>query len=274
MWDPKYKKHWSTSSANEFGRLANGVGRCIKKSTNTIKFTRKKDVPISRSKDVTYGSFVCNVRNDKAENNRTRFVIGGNQINYPGEVETPTADMLVEKLLFNSAVSKRNAKFMNMDISNFYLMIPLKRPEYILISIKYISDEIINKYKLGKISDKNGSVYIKSNLVMYGLSQADLLANELLEKRQNNRGKEQSKFFPDLGKYDWIPVQFTLVVDDFGVKYVVEGRALHLKHTIEEKYTVTSEWDGQRYIGITIDWDYKRRQVQISMPRYVTNTIK
>ena len=74
--------------------------------------------------------------------------------------------------------------------------------------------------------------------------------------------------------HDWIPVQFTLVVDNFGVKYVGEEHVLHLKHTIEEKYTVTSEWDGRRYIGITLDWDYKRIQVHLSMPQYVTNSLK
>ena len=140
MRDPKYKKNWSTSSANEFGRLANGVGGRIKNPTNTIKFIRRKDIPGSRRKDVTYGSFVCNVRNEKAEKNRTRFVVGGDRINYPGEVATPTADMLVAKILFNSVVSTRNAKFMTMDISNFYLMTPLKRPEYIRISIKDIPE--------------------------------------------------------------------------------------------------------------------------------------
>jgi hypothetical protein len=31
--------------------------------------------------------------------------VGGNKINYPGEVATPTAKMLVAKLLFNSVVS-------------------------------------------------------------------------------------------------------------------------------------------------------------------------
>ena len=40
MRDSKYKKKWSTSSANEFGRLANGVGNCIKNPTNTIKFIK------------------------------------------------------------------------------------------------------------------------------------------------------------------------------------------------------------------------------------------
>ena len=129
MWDPKYKKNWSTSSENEFGRLSNGVGGRIKNPTNTIKFIRKKDIPIARRKDVTYGSFVCNVRNEKFEKIINRLVVGGDRINYPGEVATPTADMLVAKLLFNSVVSTRNAKFTTMDISNFYLMTPLKRPE-------------------------------------------------------------------------------------------------------------------------------------------------
>ena len=68
-------------------------------------------------------------------------------------------------------------------------------------------------------------------------------------------------------------MQFTLVVDNFGVKYVGEEHVIHLKHAIEKKYTVTSEWDGQRYIGITLDWDYKRRQVHLSMPQYVTKAL-
>ena len=58
MRDPKYKKNWSTSSANEFGRLANGVGGRIKNPTNTINFIRRKYIPEFRRKDVNYGSFV------------------------------------------------------------------------------------------------------------------------------------------------------------------------------------------------------------------------
>ena len=79
-----------------------------------------QDVPKERMKDVTYGQFVCMVRPEKAEQNRTRFVVGGDKINYPGEVATPTAEMLVAKLLFNSVISTIGAKFMTMDISNFF----------------------------------------------------------------------------------------------------------------------------------------------------------
>ena len=47
-----------------------------------------------------------------------------------------TAKMLVAKLLFNSVISTHGAHFMTMDIANFYLMTPLKRPEYIKIKLR------------------------------------------------------------------------------------------------------------------------------------------
>jgi hypothetical protein len=37
---------------------------------------------------------------------------------------------------------------MTMDISNFYLMTPLKRPEYIRMKISDIPEEIIIEYRL------------------------------------------------------------------------------------------------------------------------------
>ena len=53
----KYKEGWNLSSANEFGRLANGVGGRVK-GTNTIKFVHSHEVPKKHMKDVTYGQFV------------------------------------------------------------------------------------------------------------------------------------------------------------------------------------------------------------------------
>lgn len=62
-------------------------------------FLAAVDVPKNRMKDVTYGQFVCSIRPEKKEQNRTRFTVGGDRINYPGEVATPTAEMLVAKML-------------------------------------------------------------------------------------------------------------------------------------------------------------------------------
>ena len=114
--------------------------------------------------------------------------------------------MLVAKILFNSVVSTRNAKLMTMNISNVYLMTPLKQPEYIHISIRDIPEEIINKYKLREIVDNKVSIHIQSNCGIYGLPRAGLLANELLEKRLNKRGYQQIKLVPGFWTHDWIPV--------------------------------------------------------------------
>ncbi len=104
MQSTKYRDAWSLSSANKFGRLANEVGGHIRNPTNTIQFIHQHEVPKERMKDVTYGQFVCLVRSKKAEPNRTRFTVGGDRINYPGKVATPTADMLVTKMLFKSVI--------------------------------------------------------------------------------------------------------------------------------------------------------------------------
>ena len=54
--DPEVQKAWLRSAANEYGRLAQGVGGRIK-GTDTIQFIRKDEVPANRQKDVTYGMF-------------------------------------------------------------------------------------------------------------------------------------------------------------------------------------------------------------------------
>jgi hypothetical protein len=113
-------------------------------------------------------------------------------------------------------------------------MTPLSRPDYIHVSIRDIPEEIIQEYNSKSIVTDDGMIYIEANRGMYGLPQAGLLANELLEKRLNKRGYHQSKLVPGLWKHEWRPIKFTLVVDDFGVKYVGKEHALHLKATLED----------------------------------------
>ena len=71
--------------------------------------------------------------------------------------------MLVAKLLFNSVISTKGARFMTIDISVFYLMTPLKRPEFNRISSNDIPDEIFIYYKIRELADSKGVVYIQTN---------------------------------------------------------------------------------------------------------------
>jgi hypothetical protein len=87
-----------------------------KKTTNTIKFILQHEVPADHMKDVTHGEFICMVRPEKAESKWMQFTVGGDRINYPGKVATPTAELLVAKMLFNSVISIKGVRFMTMDI--------------------------------------------------------------------------------------------------------------------------------------------------------------
>ena len=84
---------WNTSTANKIGRLFQGVGKRIKDSSSTCHFIRNKQIPLNRFCDNTYEKFKCTERNQKAENHITRLVVGGNRINFPGEVGTRTTKM-------------------------------------------------------------------------------------------------------------------------------------------------------------------------------------
>ena len=78
------------------------------------------------------------------------------------------------------------------------------------------------------------NIYIMATKGMYGLPQAGLNANELLEKRLSKHGYRQSKLVPGLWKHDTRPIQFTLVVDNFGVKYAGEEHVHHLQPVLKQ----------------------------------------
>ena len=91
---------------------------------------RFEDIPANRRKEITYTKVVCKVRPEKRNPNRTRITIGGNRINFPSDIGTPTASLELAKLVFNSVLSRPGAKFTIFYICNFYLQTPLDRLEY------------------------------------------------------------------------------------------------------------------------------------------------
>jgi hypothetical protein len=249
---PEYCEVWSKANAKEIGRLAQGLPGVVE-GTNTIFFQAYEDIPVDKRKDVMYARICCNYQPEKEDPHRVRITVGGDRINYPFDVGTPTADMQLVKLLFNSIVSTPGAKFMSLDISNFYLETPMKRYEYMRMKLQDIPDEIIEQYKLKEKVDKNGFVYVEIRRGMYGLPQAGIIAQELLEKRLNERGYHQSKFTPGLWTHETRKTKFALVVDDFGIKYESEENAQHLIDSLTPFYKITVDKDGTRFIGLTLE---------------------
>jgi hypothetical protein len=167
------------------------------------------------------------IRPNKSETHRVRLTVGGNLIQYPGDVSTRSADLTTSKFLWNSTISTDGARYMCLDVKNFYLVTPMDTFEYMRILNKLIPHEIIEQYKLlPLVSD--GHVYIEVQKGMYGLPQAGILDNQLLARRLAIHRYHQTKFMQGLWRHVTRPIQFTLVVYNFGVQYVGAEHAQHL----------------------------------------------
>ena len=88
---------------------------------------------------------VCEVRPEKDDPDCTRITIGGSIILYPVDVGTNTASLELIKLLFNSVLSRKGARFSTINLKNFYLDTPMKDSKYVRIKISDIPAEFIDK---------------------------------------------------------------------------------------------------------------------------------
>jgi hypothetical protein len=143
---------------------------------------------------------VCEVREQKAEKFHTRLTLGGNLIDYPGEVSMRTAELETTKCLFNSMISTPNARFCSMDITNFYLNTPMDQPEFVRILVHLIPDEILEEYSLVLLVHR-GMVLAIVEKGMYGLPQAGALANALLKQRLELHGYFECTHTPGLWQH-------------------------------------------------------------------------
>jgi len=145
---------WNVCNSDEFGRLAQGNDAHPDSGTNTIFFINRNQVP--SHKKATYLRICAEDRPHKAIKKRIRHTVGGNRIEYYGDVSTKTSGLTTAKCLFNSVVSTPGAEFMCADIKDFYLNTPMKEFEYMRIRIDDIPAEIIARYNLEPLSRQIG----------------------------------------------------------------------------------------------------------------------
>jgi hypothetical protein len=155
----------------------------------------------------------------------------------------------------------------------FYFNTPMEQPEFMQLQMNLIPEEIVGKHNLKEKIDDKGWVYVCIELGMYGLPQSGRLANKLLEKWLNLKGYYHRQYTPGLWRHVWHPITFSLAVDDFGMKTVGLTHAKHLQHALEKYYEVDVDWKGQLYCGIHLNWDYKKKTVDLSMPGYISKAL-
>ncbi len=238
------------------------------KASNTIFFLSHNEIQhIPNNRTVTYARIVIDHRPHKEDPNRVRITVEGNLINYPFELTTHTTDMVSLKLLWNSTISTKGARFAGADIKNIYLETPLNRFEYKKMPLSLFPQDIIDYYGL---NDKalNGYVYKEICKGMYGLPQAGFLANKLLKKCLTIHGYYKQPHTPGLFRHESRPVWFNLAVDNFGIKYIGEDNLQHLYDALhKETYDIVEDRVGNLYIDLS--WHYDKGYVYLSMPKYV-----
>eukprot|EP00804_Cyclotella_cryptica_P018787 CCRYP_007257-RA/>CCRYP_007257-RA protein AED:0.37 eAED:0.37 QI:0/0/0/1/0/0/4/0/264 len=184
------------------------------------KAPTQSDIPINHCKDVTYGQFVCTVHPEK-RNPIALTSVGGDSINYPGKVGTPTNDMLTAKIFFNSIMSTPGAMFMTMDIS------------------------------IQNTSIQTGRLLVHSCTASHlWTSTSRHLGKQTPQKYLNTHGYFQSKLVPGLWNHKQRPIQFSLVVDEFGIKNTGQEHMQHLLTVLKEHYNVTANLTDTHYIVI------------------------
>jgi hypothetical protein len=124
----------------------------------------------------------------KSETHQTRLAAGGDQLDYEGKTSTDAAGLETIKIHINSTISRKETKYMCIDIGNMYLNTKLLSPEYMRILIDLIPEEIQHEYNTKAFADKDGCTHIYVHVYMevtgaiYGLSQSGYLANQDLIK--------------------------------------------------------------------------------------------
>jgi hypothetical protein len=208
--DPLLKELWLKAMSKELHRLAQGYTG-VTKGTDTIFYLSHADIcKIPQDRTVTYARVVIDHRPQKEDPNRVRITVGGNLIDYPFELTTCTADMVSSKILWNSVISTKDARFAGADIKNVYLETPLDRYEYMKMPIALFPADIIDQYGLNnKVLD--GYVYMEIRKGMYGLPQAGVLANKLLKERLARHGYFEQPHTPGLWKHVVAPSGSTYV---------------------------------------------------------------
>jgi hypothetical protein len=264
---------WRASCADEIGRLCQGHGADMPTGTGTMVFIPVSKVP--KGTKATYLRIVSAFRPEKANPRRVRFTVGGDRVFYDGDVSTKTADLTTVKTMLNSVISTPNGRFVTADLKDFYLETPMEPKDYayMRIPVSVIPESIMLEYDLAKLVH-NGYVYVEIQKGMYGLPQAGRLANDRLIQFLAPHGYAPVPITPGLWRHNTRPLAFTLVVDDFGIKYVDKADAQHLLDTLKLLYTASIDWDAKQYCGLTLDFDYVNRTCDISIPGYIERALQ
>jgi hypothetical protein len=156
MKDPRLQPLWTRGFCNECRRLFQGIRDIL--GTDKCFLTTLKNIPEDRK--IANGKIVCDYKPHKQEKERVRLTVGGDRLDYAGDVATSKADITTFKIPIITTLSTEDAAMTIMGIKNYYLGTPLPRFESMKMLISCFHEKIIQKYNLNALA-VDGWVYIE-----------------------------------------------------------------------------------------------------------------
>ena len=244
-------------------------------TSKTIRPIHRRDQPLDRRADTTY--FSPQVKEKLDDNGdktrRVRGTLGGDRINYTGDTLSEVADPVTVNLHQQSVLADLktglSARYVTIDLKDYYLGCSLHRPEYLLIPIKHMTATTIADFSLHPYVSEN-KILFEVNGSMYGHPAAGRIAQTEFKALVKAHDYYEHPDVPCLFLHRTRPTSFTLIVDDLGIKIFSENDLQHLIDTIKTKWDVKVDRTGAKYNGIRLLWDYDKRTLITDIPNYVT----
>jgi hypothetical protein len=181
MNNPAMAEIWQTAFGKDFGGMAQGDNKMGQKGTNAmfVMTHNKIKQAVAAGKFFTYMNPVVDYRAQKEDPCRIWITARGNSINYKSNASVQTADLDTAKIHWNSVVSTPLARYMCLDIKNFYLTAALEYFEYSQMLLSLFPAWIIKQYNMEKHS-LNRYIHLEMRRAVWGLPQIGILVNKCL----------------------------------------------------------------------------------------------
>ena len=132
---------------------------------------------------------------------------------------------------------------------------------------------MIDFYDLARFLHR-GALYCSVHKTHYGLPQSGALSQQRLFKHLAAHGYHQLPHTPSFFRNETGNVRFGLVVDDFAVLWTNRTALNHLLTTLTQLYQIKVNYEGTKYLGMTIAIDRVARHVTLTMPGYIDKLLR
>ena len=191
------------------------------------------------------------------------------------ETATNSTSIWTIKMLLNSVSSTQGAKFSTLDIKSVHPKSLLWDSQCTRFNLSQTPKDFQSQHNLHALVDNPGCVCAQINWSLHRLEENGSIANEdIVVDHSLQFGRHEIKHTAGLFTHVTRPIQFSLVVDDFGVKWVNHADLNHLLESPRTKHTMTCDSEWKQFAEMHLQWNCDTGKVVCSMDWHVKDALR